>query len=354
MSAFRMHDLRDSILSALPRCSPAVITSDHARRDRESTRQCIARGEFQDVRDTAFSNRTWFITSRYCDIGDGVDTLESYIHCLWYMYYELGRNFSSESSEHDGIALDILRIQGMGPLSRPSRGLYGVDIARTVDGALWNDLPFFVDDMTDLWVNNGGSMSGTHRLNFSTFLAKLASTRVAKDRLCQVALLVFRYLFESPQALRTEGESDEEDLDRGMKQLEIVNLLPSAIAWLKIAGHNLLLLSEVYWNQCPSDVSRGGVTFLESELGQRSPSGFSPWRYMFWLKRLHEIQEEAKEASEQALEELASSGIEYMVNTITERNSEIIRAYKNGGDFLHQDKHLACLKHLAGDADPES
>ncbi|CAG7945146.1 unnamed protein product [Penicillium nalgiovense] len=202
-------------------------------------------------------------------------------------------------------------------------------------------------------------MSGTHRLNFVTFLAKLASTRVAKDRLCQVALLIFRTLFESPQTLRTReetdgGMSDEEDLNRGTKQLEIFHLLPAAVAWLKIASHNLLLLSEVYWNDCPSHTSKGGEEFLESELGQRSPPGFSPWRYMFWLKRLHEIQEEAKEANEKALEELATDGIQYMINTIKQRNAEVIRAYKNDGDALHQDKHLSCLKRVARVEEPEA
>ncbi|KAJ5466822.1 hypothetical protein N7475_004574 [Penicillium sp. IBT 31633x] len=346
-----MHHLRDSLLSSLPRDSST--TGDHARRDQESTRQSIARGEFKEVRDVAFGNRTWVITSRYCDIGDGVDTLEGYIHSLWYMYYELGRNISFESPEHEGIVLDILRIQGMGPLTRPARGVYGIDIARTVDGALWNDLPFLAGDMTDFWVNDGASMSGKHRLNFATFLAKLASTRVAKDRLCQVALLIFRTLFESRQALRTGEESDEEDLNRGIKQLEVFHLLPAAVTWLKIASHNLLLLSEVYWNDCPSNISKGGEEFLESELGQRSPAGFSPWRYMFWLKRLHEIQEEAKEANEKVLEELATDGIEYMVNTIKDRNAGLIRAYKNGGDALHQDQHLSWLKPLAGIEEPE-
>lgn len=75
---------------------------------------------------------------------------------------------------------------------------------------------------------------------------------------------------------------------------------------------------------------------------------------MFWLKRLHKIQEEAKEVNEKALEELAAVGIEYMVNTIKEKNSEVLRAYKNGGDFLHQDKHLSCLKPLSGVKEPES
>jgi hypothetical protein len=40
------------------------------------------------------------------------------------MYYELGRNISSESPEHEGIVLDILHIQGKGPLTRPARGVY--------------------------------------------------------------------------------------------------------------------------------------------------------------------------------------------------------------------------------------
>ena len=49
---------------------------------REDTRQAIARGDFQEVRDIAFSNQTWVITSRYGDIGDGVDSLECHIHSL--------------------------------------------------------------------------------------------------------------------------------------------------------------------------------------------------------------------------------------------------------------------------------
>ncbi|RAQ40836.1 hypothetical protein AFGD_007137 [Aspergillus flavus] len=137
-----MDHLRDSLLSSVPRDTPSTAAIDHARRDREGTRQAVAWGEFKEVRDMAFSNRTWVVTSRYCDIGDGVDSLEGHIHSLWYMYYELGRNITPESSEHEGLVLDILRIQGMGPLTRPARGVSGIDIARTVDGTLWNDLPF--------------------------------------------------------------------------------------------------------------------------------------------------------------------------------------------------------------------
>ncbi|KAJ5355258.1 uncharacterized protein N7496_012470 [Penicillium cataractarum] len=162
-------------------------------------------------------------------------------------------------------------------------------------------------------------MSGTHRLKFTIFLAKLASTRVAKDRLCQVSLLIFRTLFETPRELRTGEESDQEDLNRGTKQLEVFHLSPAAVAWLKIANHNLLLLSEAYWNDCPSHISKGG-----------------------------------QGGHEKALEELAADGIQYIINTIKQRNSEVLGAYKNGGNALHQDKQLSCLKPLAHVEEPES
>lgn len=45
---------------------------------------------------------------------------------------------------------------------------------------------------------------------------------------------------------------------------------------------------------------------------------------MFWLKRLHEIQEQA---NEKALEKLATDGIQCMINTIKQQNSEILRDY---------------------------
>ncbi|CAG8901463.1 unnamed protein product [Penicillium salamii] len=315
-----MHHLRDSLLGSRP--------GGYAPVGRP--------GEIAHVRETAFGNRTWAITSRYCSVADGVDTLEDYIHPLWYMYYELGRSISCEAPEHEGIVLDILRIQGMGPLTRPSPGGRGIDIARTVDGALWTDLPFFAGDMVNLWSINRATMSGAHRLNFATFLAKLASARVAKDRLCQVALLVLRDLFEIGRDLRTGEQTDDEDLHRGTRNLEVFHLLPAAVAWLREASHNI-----------------GGRDFLESELGQRSPAGFSPWRYMFWLKRLAQIREEAKEANEKALESLAEDGCEYMVNMVRDKNSEIIRAYKNGGDSLRQDKHLSCLRELAYPEDSE-
>ena len=251
------------------------------------------------------------------------------------MYYQLGRLTSHESSDHDRLVLDILRIQGKGPLTRPVAGVCGIDIARTVEGTLWNDLPFLVTDMTDFWINNCASISGAHRLNFASFLAKLASTRVSKDRMCQIALILFRNTFEDRRELRTTEEPDNEDASRGIQTLEIAHLLPSACTWINEAGCNLTQLSEVCWNDCPGMIGQGGRKFVESEFGKRSPTGFTPWRWMYWLKRLHEIQEEAREAKDECLEEYASDAISRMVSEVETRNSEILRVYQAGGGFLH-------------------
>jgi hypothetical protein len=339
-----MYHLRDNLLEPSPKGPPELTMLDDAAADQQDVRECIARGELEEVRGAAFYNRTSIISERYCSIGDGVDSLEGYLHSLWHMYYQLGRHTSFETTEQDRLVLDILRIQGKGPLTRPVTGLYGIDIARTVDGTLWNDLPFLVTDMTEFWINNCAFMSGVQRLNYATFLAKLASTRVSKDRMCQIALILFRSMFEDRRELGTTEKPDEEDTHRTIGHLEIAHLLPAACAWLKEAGHNIIQLSDVCWNDCPSTIGGGGKRFVESDLGKRSPTGFTPWRWMYWLRRLHQIRDEAKEGGETRLEEYATEAIDFMVSNAKERNSEILKAYQNGGDVLHQDKDLVCLK----------
>ena len=348
-----MQHFRESLLSPSPRGTTSDLTAlDSASTDRKDVQESAARGEFEDLRRAAFFNRTWIISERYCTIGDGVDSLEEYLHSLWHIYCQLSRHTSHDTPDHDRLVLDILRIQGRGPLTRPAPGLYGIDIARTVDGTLWNDLPFLVADMNDFWIENCASMAGAHRLNFASFLAKLASTRVSRDRLCQIALVIFRMTFEDGRDLRTTEESENEDPKRSIRDLDLVHLLPAAVVWIEEAGCNLIQLSEVSWNDCPSTVGQGGPLFIQSELGRRSPTGFTPWRWMYWLKRLHEILEEARGAGETRLEEYATDGINIMVLTVGTRNLDILRIYQMSGDILHQDKHLQCLKNLVNGRNP--
>lgn len=126
-------------------------------------------------------------------------------------------------------------------------------------------------------MNDFAAMDAAQRLNFSYFLAKCASTGLDHDRLFQIALLVFRDTFETVRPLGSLN-----DTDTAYENLSIAALLPSACAWLREAGRKIIILSDVCWNDCPADIGRGGPTFIESELGQKSSSaGFSPGRWLY-------------------------------------------------------------------------
>jgi hypothetical protein len=125
-----MDHLRDSLLSPSPKGPSDITTLDGADHDKQGVRDCIARGDLEEVRG-AVPSRTSIISERYCSIGDGVDSLEGYLHSIWHIYYQLGRHTSHESAEHDRLVLDILRIQGLGPLIRPVTRLYGIHMANS-------------------------------------------------------------------------------------------------------------------------------------------------------------------------------------------------------------------------------
>jgi hypothetical protein len=76
------------------------------------------------------------------------------------MYYMLSRYTVRDMPEHDLLVLDILRIQGLGLLTCWVHGNYGIDIARTIEGTLWNDLPFLVSDMMEHWIRDCPVISG--------------------------------------------------------------------------------------------------------------------------------------------------------------------------------------------------
>lgn len=352
-----MHKIRDMLLGPSPKGDTQQLLSlDNASKDREDILQYAAQGKLDSLRGVAFYNRVGFINDRYCRVGDGVDALEGTLHSLWYMYCVLGQYTCHESRDQDQLVLDIIRIQGNGPLTRPTSGLYGVvDVARTVEGTLWNDMPFLVTDMTDFWIDKCAAMSGAHRLNFASFLAKLASTRISKNRVCQIALVLFRITFEDGRrVLGDVQEPDQEDSRRCIRGLTIAQLLPAAVTWFKEAGQNLIQLSDVSWNDCPSTIGHGGQLFTESELGRQSPSGFTPWRWMFWLKRFHEIRKEAQQAGQKCLEEYTDEAIEFMTKHVEERNSEILRAYQANAEIIDKEEALLCLKDLVSAGIPSS
>ncbi|CAG8899422.1 unnamed protein product [Penicillium egyptiacum] len=334
-----MHDLLRDSPSSSPRGSP------YGPGDWAELEEVARAGNFDVLRSVTY-NRVWITGQSYCRNRASIDSCERHLQSLWYVYYQCARHVSHESFEQDRWVLDIIRTRGRGPLTRPAPG-GGIDIARTPEGTVWNDLPFLATDMTEYWINSCAEMDSKQRINAASFLAKLASTRIANDRLCQIALDLFRDTFESERPLGSSNEADDENEDRHrtIHGLTIASLLPSACAWIREAGHNIILLSDASWNDCShSTIGTGGFTFVQSELGQRAPGGFSPWRWLYWLKRLHQIAEEASKADEKLLAEQAANAIDIMLSDVKERNSQILRVFEGAGDAVTQDKDFMGLK----------
>ncbi|EAW06360.1 DUF3632 domain-containing protein [Aspergillus clavatus NRRL 1] len=312
---------------------------------RQSLQDAIGRGEAAEIRDTMW-NKVWYITMRYRHDGYSTATFEPQLHDFWYACYQAGRHISHESAEHDRLLLDILRFRAIGPLKRPAKHNHqDTEFAKTSAGVLWKDLPFLVTDMTDYWVNDCATMNATQRCNVARFLAKLASAGVSSDGLFQIALLTMRDALETARPLGSLKSPNEDNANRTMKDLTVADLLPAVHAWFQEARYKITQLSDELWNDCSDDFGRGGPTFLKSELGKRSNSGFSHWRWMFWLKRLEDIKQEAKEAGEKDIAELVSEIHESMTGQLEDGNRQVFEKFETAGELIPNRKDFS-IRHL--------
>jgi hypothetical protein len=305
---------------------------------RASIRQVISEGNFDELRGGA-NNKLAYLTEQFCRHGGSVKSLEPDVHDLWYIYYQCGSNISHESAEQHKWALHVLRTVGLGPLKRPAQDSNReFEAVRFPAGVLWEDLPFFVTDMTDYWINDCATMKAGQRANFSYFLARLASTGVVNDRLSQIALVILRDTLETKRPLGSLKEPGNAKSDANMYDLSIADLLPAACAWFKEAGLKILQLSDMSWNDCSETVGQGGATFAASVPGQKSSAGFSPSRWLCWLKRLDEINQEATQAGEEGLAEHALDALEIMLSEVEERNCQVLKEFEAAPSDLIRDK----------------
>ncbi|KND92307.1 hypothetical protein TOPH_02913 [Tolypocladium ophioglossoides CBS 100239] len=297
---------------------PSLLISPE---ERTSTRESVGRDDFDEIRG-GFRCGVWNITRRYCSTANSMEELENYLHMLWYGYFEVSKYLSFRSAKQDRFAFEILRCRGLGRLTRPAESSY-------TDSFSWEDLPFLVTDMTGFWINHCARMTVTQRLNFAHFLAKLASAGLDNDGLFRIALILFRDTFETVRPLGRFGEPGHatENPNATMQDLSIAALLPAACAWLSEASPKIVRLSDMSWNDCPTTIGQGGTTFTKSELGQKSKSsaGFSPWRWLYWLKRLQEIADEGTKAEEARIPEYASKSIHKMLSDADWRDSLVLR-----------------------------
>ncbi|KAH6605046.1 hypothetical protein Trco_006753 [Trichoderma cornu-damae] len=329
-----------------------------SKSDRESVEEAIRRKDFDGLDGCAYSKIS-FINDGYCRSERPAQTFKPILQDLWHLYYEVGKNVPYSSPEQDKWVLHILKARGLGNLTRqaPSshNGSDGDDnnnkfeIATTSAGFLWEDLPFFTADMTDFWVKDCATMSAAQRVNLSHFLAKLVSTGV-DDNLCGIALLVFQDTFETVRSMGSLADQNNKDPHRTLHDLTITDLLPAAQAWLESASYKIIQLSDKLWNGLAT-VKQDETTFTKSELGRRSSAAFSPWRWMYWLKRLEEIKEEAKQAGEDALAKSVLDTMEGMLSVVEHTDTRVQRELEAVGNLVKNQHRFSRKAQMNGEVD---
>lgn len=256
-------------------------------------------------------------------------------HDLWFLYYQASMNTSNESANQDRLVVQIIQTQQQGALKRRS----GIDgnaavVATTSDGLIWTDLPFFVSDMTRFWTNDWVAMSAANRINFASFVAKLASVGITEDKLCGIALSIFCDALETARPLGSFGEGSAEDPNRHAQDVTIADLLPVANVWLFHARLRLIQLSDALWNECTNSI---GELFRADPLSSGISAGFSPQRWIFWLRRLEEVGQQATQAGDTNLAEYAFKVMDNMLLTLDEGDSTVQRMMESlPGVVKHQ------------------
>lgn len=310
------------------------LAKDDKKRTDAAIRLAIQLDDFGDLESSARSKIS-FINASYSRDGKSAEELKYNLQCLWYVYYQVGKNIPHTSSEQDTWVLQIVQAHGQGNLTRRAQSDNNdntLEIAKTSAGIIWEDLPFFTENMTDFWVNDCATMSPDQRVNFSCFLAKLASTGV-DDNICGIALLVFKETFETPRLLGSIDDQSNEDTRWVLHDLTIAALLPAAQTWLVVAHNKIIQLSDKLWNSLAT-VRQDETTFTKSDLGRRSSAAFSPWRWMYWLKRLEEIKEEAERAGEETLAKSVLNTMEQMLSNLEDTDTRVQRELEIAEDLV--------------------
>jgi hypothetical protein len=283
---------------------------------------------------------------RYTRFQGSIQLFEWDMHDLWYLFIQASMNISSQSAEQDRLVGQILYARELGVLSRKGENMETNEEAVTRDGKIWKDLPFLVEDITDYWIQGCGSMSTDQRRNFASFLAKLSAVGVADNKLCGCALSVLRDTLESTRPLgkaapgpvvtsERQGHQDELDDHRSTESLSIADLLPAANSWLFNAGHKIIQLSENTVDIFPAHVGMLGE-LARAEGVMPENGGFSPQRWLFWVKRLEEIKNEALGEDEEGIAAFARGVMGNMVITACDSDSVIKRELAHQGKLPYE------------------
>lgn len=257
-----------------------------------------------------------------------IETFEWDLHDLWHAYYHAAINTSHESPNMDSLAFQLLQAKGQGVLMRRGSQVTDAEEAITSDGSIWTDLPFLVPDMTSYWIHDYAKMSASQRLNLASFLAKLACIGLNNDRLSGIALIVLRDALETRRPIGDLNDQEIENTLRLEADVSIGSLLLAVNAWLFTAGLKIIQLSDKQWNNCPTEVGKCGDLVLENG---GMDAGFSPARWLFWLRRLEGIAADARQAGKEALVKHVQGMMDNMLLIVGDTESAVKKALDDAG-----------------------
>jgi hypothetical protein len=133
---------------------------------------------------------------------------------------------------------------------------------------------------------------------------------------------------------RPVGDLNDQEIEDALRleaDVSIGSLLLAVNAWLFTAGLKIIQLSEMQWNNCPAEVGKCGELVLEN--GEMD-AGFSPARWLFWLRRLEAIATDARQAGKEALTKHVEGMMDNMLLFVEDTESAVKKALHDAGHFV--------------------
>lgn len=307
--------------------------SDLFRRSVKEHAESSAENQLWQTAQDAVSN----LQRRYVNSQNDGDGFEIDLHDIWYTYYHAAKNTDWQSPMLDRLVLQICCTWELGSVSRGH--LLEASVATTSDGVIWTDLPFLAADMLRYWKEDWRGMAAQKRLSFATFTAKLASSG-ACVRINTIGLTILRDALEVPRALGSLPDEADSTSDAANDTVAtfllaadrasntVASLLPAANAWLFYAGQKLIQLSDQAWSDDGAAISAGDL-FANDALYTGAAVGFGVRRWLFWMKRLEQMSDNARSAGNAPVAEYALRVLENMLKEAEETDSGVRREMRN-------------------------
>lgn len=221
-------------------------------------------------------------TVRCRSLADTPERLDDAFHFLWFTVLLAAQNYHAETPKQDTLVRHVLYARQIGNLSLTSpRTAEKPTLARVSNGqSIWADLPLLAQDIFELYDQGLIELSMAHRINVSSFVARLVSVGACGDVLTGCVLLLFRTALEIPR--RSTASSDGSGVP-------IQELLPAIEMFLRYAPHqmaNVVEQSFCGWDEAVMKLSEPGELAI---LAGISSNGFSASRWGFWKSRLVEL-----------------------------------------------------------------